>query len=263
MRIFSTVLILLSLLLLSACEQEATPFPIELPATETPALAENSLPPLRYGVSVNATNIIPALGSNSELVIISEAIDPNQLGSSFDLLLTFGQVDGWTQGTPITVSLILLPLQPPELNIIVSDSISAQEIIDSLAVFGGTSLYNPARVKTELRDELANMGRPDGFSLSIGYINVPGAEFISSQFSAVNIDTRAEPLSLQDIRNGLQNNMLQIGVVVWSSEDERNSWMTEFPDATLLDLYSLPISYLVVPEYTVEFGTLNFPIITR
>lgn len=263
MRILSVLVIVLALFVLTACEQDATPFPIEIPPTETPTPPESSLPPVRYGIAENASAIIPNLGTNTEVVIISGTIDPNRLNSEFDILLTFGDVDGWTPSPTLTVGLIQLPLTPPELNNIVTNAIAPQQIVDMLTISGGTALYSPSRTPIELRDELANMGRPDGFSLSIGYINVPGAEAIPDQLSQINIDNRAESMSLDAIRDSLRTNALQIGIVVWSDESERNSWIEDFPDATILDLYTLPLSYVVVPDYTINSGALGFPVINR
>ncbi len=263
MRILSVVMIVLALCVLSACEQEATPFPIEIPPTETPTPPESSLPPVRYGIADNASAIVPNLGTNTEVEIISGTIDPNRLNSEFDLLLTFGEVDSWTPSSTLTVGLIQLPLTPPELNNIVTNAIVPQQIIDALSISGGTALYTPSKTSIELRDELANMGRPDGFSLSIGYINVPGAQSIPNQFSLINIDNRAETMSLDDIREALRTNALQIGIVVWSDDSEHNTWAEDFPDATILDLYTLPLSYVVVPDYTINSGALGFPIINR
>lgn len=257
---------LILVLLLASCEPAATPFPVELAATATPTLPPSTPVPIRYALAPNTAGLIADLtlmqggGIVQQLSVLP---DPTGIGSEYDVVVIYGDFNGWTRASAPTISLVIGPDMEPALADILRRAIDAQGIIAALDISGATaasSAHTPAPI---LRIELANMGRPDGFGINLGYAYTPGASQITAQLTAANIQSRLSLQTNTDLQSALIEGRLQAGLIMWLTPDERQSWADRFGSAQVIDLYTVPISYLAAPDLVISLTPGGWPLARR
>ncbi len=261
------VLLLLCMLLLAACNTEPTPFPAVLTPTPSPTPRPTALPPVRYALAANVVDRVAALNEierTAQVELLTDAADPAQLGDRFDIVVTYGVYDGWDRSaiTP-QVSMVINPQAAPltpELADTLRQGINPQAVVEALQLPGVAPASAITTSKTALREQLANVGRPDGLSLVVGHTYVPGIEQIVAQLEAINVRVRTVALDHGDLRDALDTGRVQVGVVTWAATEEQRAWRDLYGAAYTVDLYSLPISYLAVPSLSVRFTADGWPI---
>ena len=249
--------LLLLTLLVSACEPEPTPLPVNLPTlppatTTAPAPDEREL---RYALAPGVTNFFSA--EDQRLISASATIIPletppvaDDLGSAYDILVAFSQFPDSTEApAPLQVKLLvnttLAPLDNPDIALIIRQAVDPQTIASVLGIPPEQSGAAPAPSAQALRANLANAGYPDGFDLTLAADFTAGADTIVQHLSSVNIDVRLVPggetahLTLTNIPTTTQANVDSI------------------------HLLNLPIYYRAVPSLNISFTPAGFPIITR
>jgi hypothetical protein len=257
--------VLLAAFVLAACEGEATPLAAEIPPTPTPTQLPVTPQPIRYALSMNTLNAVADLALLESTAQVEQLTTPatlTDLGTRFDLIVQYGLQAGWTPSeiTP-QVALVIGSVENPALMDVLRGAISSQAIVDALRIPGMVAKpltpLNPA----DLRTQLANQGRPDGFGLVLGHTFVLGVSQVAQQFEAINLETRTVALSEAALQNALEDGSVQVGLFLWTSDDQRSAWETAFGAENVIDLYSLPISYLAREGLPITFSPGGWPLV--
>jgi hypothetical protein len=255
------------ILLLAACDPEPTPFPVDVPVTPTVTPLPTDVPQVRYALAPNTNGFVAELErieSSAQVIQLDEPTDSADLGVAYDLVVAYGALDNWTQSeiTP-HVTLIIDPdgetLSPDFVNIL-RRGVNPQAVIESLTIPGMTPDFVSNTAASELRAELANLGKPDGLELAMGYAYTPGVLHVEDQLAEINIKTRLLPMSNDDIRASFEARRIQLALVSWTTQEEQQAWHNLFGAENAIDLYTTPISYRAIPELVISFTSGGFPI---
>lgn len=275
LRSLGVVLLLILSTLLTACEEQATPFPVDIPVTPTPTPIPTAIPPVRYALAANTIGFVPVLDrirETAEVLQLDEpTVNPAELGTRFDIIAAYGEYPEWTR-SPVTphVMLVTNPDTAPldvQLAFILRAAPDPAEVIATLAIPGLMPVDPPENfiplTPAQLRTELANLGRPDGLRLKLGHVAVPGVDVLVTQFAAANVETRLTAGTNESLREALESGAVQMALITWHTEAERTAWVDLFGLENVRELYSLPISYLALPELSIEITGSGWPVATR
>ncbi len=252
------------ILLLAACEQAATPFPVDVVLDTTPTAPPLTTAPapvaIRYALDSNTTGYAPELENlpaSIQLERLTTAMNPADLGLRYDLMAAYGLWPGATPSPVLSrVGLIINPIPPlnePALVRVIEAALDMHTLNTELNL-PGMEIAPLERQNTSLKETLANYGWPDGFDLTFAHELIPGYQQISQQLAAYNIVTRQIPTTDATDRAHLL-------LVSWQTPDERDQWAQHFGDQTVfLDLYSLPISYWAIDGLPVTFTAAGWPL---
>ncbi|MEO1644432.1 MAG: hypothetical protein AAFR67_04550, partial [Chloroflexota bacterium] len=195
--------ILVGCLLLTACEASATPIAVITTPTITPAPTNTPLPTLRYGL---APNIAPYVGDVSVIADIATVEQVNTLDNiaGFDIVIAYGDerlIQGWQATSPHTISLAintqLAPLNDTVLRDLVARSLNIPAVLENVTISGArVAVEHPLDSTITTRTSLANLGLPDGITLSLVTSLVPATDSVIAQYAERNI--RIQQLSLMD-----------------------------------------------------------------
>ncbi|MBC7871994.1 MAG: hypothetical protein H7Y09_14205 [Chitinophagaceae bacterium] len=252
---------------LSACEAPATPFPVEIAATETMPSPIATIEPIRYALDVNTIGFIAEmdqLQAAAQVEILGTTANPADLGGRYDLVAAYGAQSGWTL-SPITlhIALVIGQIEDETLSEILRASINPQIVVDNLGIPGAIAEPTDILSASTLRAQMANRGKPDGYGLAIGAAYLPGAAQIVEQWTAINIETRLLWMSNAQIFTALESGEIQIALITWTTSEERQNWVERFGAENIIDLYTLPISYLAVPGLNISFTPGGWPLAER
>ena len=262
---------------LAACGPEPTPLPVvsPIPPTATPPPA--ALPPLRYalpGTIIEQVPDLPLIGASADLIALENPVVPDDLGQGYDIIATYGLLPGWTPAdlTPV-VSLVFNPARPPlkdpALAAIIRASIDPRAWLDTLAIPGAEIRYTTeddtanGEDPLALRTQLANLGYPDGVTLALGAMALPGVTQLTAQISAAGIKTQTQPMTANEIRDALASGRIQAALVVWTLDAERESWVARYGADQVQDLYTTPIAYRAIPDLTISYTPGGWPLVSR
>ena len=269
MRIMWRVCIILTFVMLAAaCNgEEATPFPAELPPTPTLEPEATGIPPVRYVLAANTIGYVAELEqleNTAEVTSISESIDPASLGAAFDIVATYGSYENWTRSevTPQVMLVINPDAAPltPDLADALRRAINPQPVVEALELPGVIPAVAVTTSDRAIREELANLGRPDGLQIALGHAFVPGAAQVAAQLEAINVQTRLLARPNEEIQTALETGRIQMALVTWTTTEQQAEWRSLFGAAYTVDLYNLPISYLAVPELSISFTPGGWPL---
>lgn len=266
------ILFLLLIALLTACEPAPTPFPVDVPVTPTPTPVPTEIPLVRYALGAETTGFVTdydLIAASAEVEQLTQPINPAQLGLRYDIVATYGEVPGWSR-SEITrrVMLVINPEMQP-LNMQVGDllrrAINPQAVVNDLPIPNLTPASpTPTITPGQIRTEFANLGRPDGFPVTMGHLPLPGVEAVSVQLANVNIQARLrEYPSSEALMSAFAEDQLQLALVAWTTEAEKQAWVDLTSVDFVLDLFALPISYQAIPELRISFTPDGWPIATR
>lgn len=245
-------------LLLAACEAQATP----IASMSTPTVPpQATLPPtqiLRYGA---APNIVAYLGD--DVAAPYEILDNNLPITAYDLVVAYGIYDGWQQ-SPVShrVSLAINPNLPPLTIAIFRDLMTSivnpQVIVDTLNIPNAqqTTVQDAVLSTLDSRTLLANNGYPDGFQLIMATETVPALDLIVSQFADLSVDLRL--IDMQE--TVISDNQAHLVLFLWAQETERSFWVNQVGEENILDLWTMPISYLAQNDRSIEFTENGIPL---
>jgi hypothetical protein len=256
-------LMLLVSLILAACEAQSTP----IAAVNTPtAIAEPILtmpPQIRYGLYTNVIGFVPNIDILREVALV-ESMTAESAISDYDVVVAYGIYEGWQQ-SPISqqVSLIinpnLAPLDDEDIRNIVRQAIDSQAISEILNISGLLPRTTQTVSSTETKIALANVGYPDGFVLTMAVEAIPSLEVIAAQFTQRNIDLRI----IENEANTLSNNRAHLMLALWTQESQNIAWVEQVGEANVLDLFTLPISYIASDTLNITFTENGFPLPAR
>lgn len=256
---FQFLVLMACLMVLAGCEAQPTPIAVVDAATIAPNIVNvTQPPPLRYGIPdhtlpyVNDLTQIQATG-------LVETMPPNPDLSLYDIAIAYGSYDGWQQA-PIShhVGLILnpqlAPLDSPEIQNLVRQALNPQAIIDSTGIGGLLGVQIETLASAQIRSALANLGYPDGFRLTMGVEPIPGSEAVMQQLDNANLEIiPIEIASTSEAETMLAENRVHLLLVHWKTEDERLRWVERVGENQVIELYTLPISYVAVEGVNVSF----------
>jgi len=251
------LLILLGLFI-AGCEAQATPIAALITPTDTPPPTTVPLPELRYAV---ASNLVPYAG-NLEQTVAFEVYDSNLPLSEYDVVVAYGVYDGWQQAPQShRVSLVLNPNLPPfddaTIRGMIPQIIDIQAVLDTIAIPGvQQTAVLTVQSSTVLRTELANAGYPDGFPVTLATEVVPAVDILIGQLSQLALDVRLIEIS----DTVLSDNQAHMLLFMWSQESERATWSAQVGDENVIDLWTMPISYVTAEGIQVEFNENGLPI---
>jgi len=259
---------MIGLWFISACQPEATPVANVAPPTPTEDIVETLPPPIRYVLGANTQGMESLRNEISQVALIipvAGLTEESLLGTDYDIIVDYGAVEGWQQSPVVpTISLIinpnLAPLNDDTIANIVRNGVDGVRIVNQTNISGTLPLAVSTIRISSLKTEFANMGHPDGFELRIGVAEVPHAEAILQELSALNIDSNVINGTLADIATELTSNRLHLALVKWHSVSEKAIWTTAVGENNVLDLYQLPISYLASPNLNITYSDSGFPI---
>lgn len=265
MRAWTLVVgVLLSIFILVGCESEATPFPVDIPPTDTPIPIPTDIPTIRYALASNTLNFVSDLDiirNHAQVEQLEESINPDDLGVRYDIVVSYGELAGWTTTSqPINVSLVLSPDLPADVKEIIQQGINPQEVIASLGMPGAIANFSNPVDSNTLQMSLANSGRPDGFSVVLAYAYTSGIMTIANQLAEINITAQQVLLSNPDILTAFDNQEIPLALVTWLTPEDRQGWVERFGVTNVIDLYSLPVSYRAVPNLQISLSENGFPL---
>ena len=244
---------------------------MDIPTIDNATPLPGDAPTIRYALAANTVGFVSDLSliqASAQVEQLTEPIDANDLGNRYDLLAAYGDLPAGIR-SPVTPHVALVvnpathPLDDPFLMNIFYRSLNPQAIIDTLAIPGTVADTREASTPTTLRTELANAGWPDGLSLSMAFADTPGAPQIITQLQAAGIQARLSPMGESEIRKAFDEGYIQAALIAWKSPEERTEWVDRFGDVNVIDLYSIPISYIAVPELRITFTPGGWPLPSR
>jgi hypothetical protein len=257
--------------LFAACAPTPTPFPVDIPQAATATLTPNAAQPIRYVLAANTDGFVADLAliqSSAKVEQLSDPINPSDLGSRYDLVAAYGDWSGWTRApAPLHVSLLLnasiAPLNDGLVANIVRHCIDPQAVLAALNIPGAAANAAETSAPAALKTELANQGYPDGFELTLAYAYTPGVTQIADQLRRVNIDTAPDLMSDNEVQAALDAKWLNLALIAWITSEQRQVWVSRVGEANVIDLYTLPVSYLALPELNITFTPGGFPLAHR
>jgi len=252
---------------LSACEAQATPFPVELAATATLPPPMATTEPIRYALDANTIGFIAEmdqLQAAAQITLLATNATPADLGVQYDVIAAYGAQSGWTL-PPITphIALVIGQIEDATLTEILRQSINPQLVVDGLGISGATAEIVSIASASTLRAQMANRGKPDGYGLAVGAAYTPGAAQIAEQWAAINIETRLLWMNNAQIFTALESSEIQIALITWATSEEQQNWIERFGTENIIDLYTLPISYLAVEGLNISFTPGGWPLAER
>jgi hypothetical protein len=258
------------LIVLVGCEAQATP----IAAVDVPTLAPAEFidvtqpPPLRYGIAEHTLPYVTDIEQIREIALV-ETLPPNPDLTPYDVAITYGIYDGWQQ-TPVSHHVVLIintelaPMDNTDIQTLVRQAINSQAIADSTGIAGLLVTPSETVPAVQIRNTLANMGYPDGFRLTLAMQTVPASQTIIEQLTAANLEiATTEIQSVQEVVEILTNNRAHLLLLFWQHDSERSQWVERVGENAIIDLYTLPISYVAKEGITVSFSESGWVIGTR
>lgn len=257
------------LIFLAACGPEPTPFPVDVLDTPTPLPAETAAPAgIRYALDANTTGAVAdlaQLAAAAAVETLAGAVNPADLGMRFDLAAAYGDLPGGTR-SPVTPHVALVvdtrrpPLDDPLFADALRQALDPPAIITALNLAGASADFSGAGDRAAVRSALANAGWPDGVAARLGYGAAPGAQVIAEQLRAYGIHAEVIALDAAALLSALSDGSIQIALIAWTRADERQSWVNAVGETNVIDLFSVPISYLAVEGLEISFTPAGWPL---
>lgn len=241
------------------CESQSTPIaalstPTDIPqATALPITSE-----LRYGVTGNLASYMDNLSDT----INFEVLDSTSVIDEFDLVVAYGIYDGWQQSpllhhVSLAINPNLAPLDNPTLRDLIPQMIDTQALIARLDIAG----IQPAQTQSPenrgvVRTILANAGYPDGVQLILAVESNLALDELVSQFALQSVDLRPTDMS----ESVFSDNQAHLALFLWTQDTEREALASQVGDEHVIDLFTVPISYISPSSIAVDFSENGLPI---
>jgi hypothetical protein len=263
-----TLAVLSFVICMAACEPQPTPFPIDIPPTPTVQPPEATPQPIRYALAPNTAGFVPDLDQLARVAQVQQLsgdVALDSLPPDTDLIVAYGQITGWNRVEPVPRVSLVIGLPDDDLSFaeLISRAIDPAQMVPLLAIEGATAEPRSAAPGLALREELANLGFPDGLSLGLGHTFVPGVNLIAVQLAEVNIEVRLRALTDDQLADAFADGSVDLALIRWTTPENRQRWADLFGSARVIDLYTLPVSYLAAPEIDVQFSASGWPIPAR
>lgn len=257
------LLLLTMSLFLVACETQSTPIAAVQTPMVTPELIMTIPPQIRYGLYPNVVDFVQDINLLQESALVEPMSAESAIGD-YDVVVAYGVYDGWQQ-SPIShhISLIinpnLAPLDNENIRNILRQTFDSRAFLNVLNIVGTLSGTTQAVSPNETKIALANSGFPDGFVLTMAVETIPSLEAIAAQFTQRNIDLHV----IENEPNMLNNNRAHLLLILWTQEAQRTIWLEQVGEENILDLFTLPISYIASDNLNLTFTENGFPLPAR
>ncbi len=254
------------IVLLAACEAATTPVALVTSTVEDSASAaatatQTPLPALRYGLLGGAVQYLPddAIFASAEVVPAGADL------SMYDIVATYGTVTDWQQ-SPISqhVALVLnpaaIPLSEETVAALVRSALSPRDLLAALQIPGVLPGSDHTRDPLAARVALANLGYPDGLTLTLTAETFPGVEIVIEQLAESNFQIEHPELFTTSSIDAFADNQAHLLLIRWFDPAQRDEWVERAGAENVVDLYTLPISYQANPDLSIEFSAEGWPI---
>lgn len=256
------------LVLLAACEPDATPLPAFVPPTATTAPATTAPGPLRYALTAETRGSVadlPLLEASAEVTFLEP--DASTEPGDYALMAGYGDRPGWAR-SPVTPRVTLAigaaraPLDEVSIVEIITGAIDAQALV-AAGGLGGSEPLSVASDTPAQRARLANAGWPDGFDVALADAGLPGADALAAQLTTLGL--RVDRVALPDGEPlaALADGRVNLALVVWSDEAQRQALADAVGAERLLDLYTLPITFQAIDGLRLTFTPGGWPLASR
>ena len=261
---------ILCLFMLVGCEAQATPIAAVDVATLAPAefIEVTQPPPLRYGIADHTLPYVSDIEQIREVALV-ETMPPNPDLTLYDVALAYGIYEGWQQApmshqVALIINTHLAPMDNADIPTLVRQALNPQAIADNTGVTGLLVSASETLPASQIRNTLANMGYPDGFRLTLAMQPVPASQTIVEQLSNANLEiTTTEIHSMQEAIEILANNRAHLLLLFWQNDSQRSQWVERVGANAIIDLYTLPISYVEKEGISISFSESGWVIGTR
>lgn len=260
------VKIWLAALFLIGCEPEATPLPVDIVPTTSSATVAPAPQTIRYAIDPAALLVLPPgdyalIAREAEIETVSPPFDLATLGSQYDIMIALGDLtDGERLLSPVTISLALntglAPLNDSQIAAVVSRAVNTEQFAAALNLPGAQPQSHESEPPQALRNEIANLGFPDGFDLSLTAVASPGADLLQSQLAVAGISTQ-----VSEIDPAVTTDLTRSHLILFTGSAERLA--TDEGVYVVIALAEVPISYRVAEGITVEFTAGGIPLARR
>jgi hypothetical protein len=265
------VVLIIYLIILAGCATPPTPIAVVDAATLAPNVNASDITqpsPLRYGIADHTFPYVSDI-EQIEAIALVEAMPPNPDLSLYDVAVAYGVYDGWQQApTSHHIGLILnpqlAPLDNPEIQNLVRQTLNPQGIIDSTGISGLIAAPVETLPSAQIRSTLANLGYPDGFRLTMAIESMIGVETVMQQLNHANLEiVQIEMLSATEAETILAENRAHLMLLHWKTDEERTAWVERVGENQVIDLYTLSISYVAADGVNVSFTENGWAIGSR
>lgn len=269
--VFRFLLIFFVVGVLVACSPEPTPFPVDIvpEVTETPL--PQAVESIRYALAANTTDAVADLAllqESAAIEFLAETIQPQDLGTRYDLVAAYGDFPESTRGpVTLTVALVLQtqidPLDDPDIQAVLRRSIDSARLVAGLEAPGAVAQPTESETSSILQAELANAGWPDGFNLTLANAYAPSSALIAEQLGVLRIRLHTFSMSAFEAQTMLSAQDAELALITWTTPEEREAWAAEFGAENVIDLFTVPISYRAVPGLNITFTPGGWPLPSR
>ena len=254
-------------MLVSACGPEPTPVAItplvvetHMAATEQFVSTNTPIPNLRYGLLPNTQGYVPSNLLDSENFTVENITEQttSEQFNAYDIVSGYGLYDGW-QVSPVAtrVSLVLntaiSPFDQPDFVSLMQSAATLTDITAQIGIPGVSLMTTTDTASRLVRETLANLGFADGIRVYGRIDDVPGSTIIIDSLKTVGIRVQtSEEITTTP----------HMQIKVWHNDSERQLWVDQFGENSVIDLYSIPISYLTSEDIQVSFDTNGWVIVS-
>lgn len=264
-----SVLLMCFFLIIAACTEEPTPFPADIPGETEAAIPVGESSVIRYVLAANTEGFVSELElieASAQVEQLTEPVTPDDLGTEYDLFAAYGDLPGGTRSpvmphVTLVIKSDIAPLDDLSLRNILIRSLSPKAVVDRLGIPGATPAELESTTSGLLRAELANAGWPDGLSLILGYAHTPGALQVAEQLQMAGIHARLSPMNQRELKNAFDAGTIQAGLITWNTPEEHAEWVEHFGSSNVINLYSIPISYIARPDLSIDFTPGGWPLL--
>ncbi len=256
----------LLLVSLMGCTPQATPIAPMIVATPAEMLSATSEPFLRYAIAPDLMRWLPPSVRDLRLLIepYTGTVNPELV----DLVVAYGIYEGWQQSDQShQVSLIinpnLAPLDEPAIRELFASALDSPGITAQIPISGVQSaVASPTTPPARIREQLANLGYPDGISFTIISADGSGAQVLIDSLAQSGFHAILQIRPYETLQDLFSSESSTAALVV-TSENQVTSLTGWLAGALIYPLYKIPISYWSQSGISVDFLENGIPLPAR
>lgn len=267
----AAVALLIGLLSLAACTPPPTPLPAFIAPTPTVPPVSPTPAPIRYALTQASLGLVPdldAIQADAQVIELDAPVDPADLGRRYDVVAGYGARENWTVSpTVLHVALIVNRTRPPldetAIATVMRRALAPQAIVTALGLPGVQPAALQPMSANDVRIALANAGLPDGFDVRLAAEPVPGAQAVADTLQAAHIGAILSAAAESDFGATLDASAPHLILAGWTNDAGKQVWIARAGEVNVIELYTVPISYLAVEGLQIRYAPGGFPLATR